>query len=547
MENTELAQLGLLPISPEAPCGKSAREEPEYDQLAMEMNKLQALTPEPVDWPEVIRLGSLLLKEKSKDLLVASYLTVGLFEKQGYRGLATGLTIYRDLIKEYWESLFPEKKRLRGRINAIEWMAERLGKEIAKTAPEASDQENVKQCFALVDQLSQLLDEKLGEQSPNLSMLLRPLREFRLQIEQQEKQQTHKPEPQPEPKPAPPPPAQPKPVTSAPPSAAAPPAEVATESDMQKAFRTCQTLLGNIATFLRNKNLADALSYRIVRLSTWLMIRQLPPSQNQMTQITKVPEEIIQKYESLLSAQDYKVLIPEVEVRFSRDPFWLDAHRFTATALEALGTTYAEARKTVVEELASFLQRMPGLLDLKFSDGTPFADDQTRLWIESEVLQPQRGETVQEVVTIPSGREQDGTVDQRPWIQVTQEAKRLAGKGQFSEGITLFQEGQKQSSSERERFLWRLYQARFCFEAGYLDVAIPQLEFLDAQVERFGLEVWEPALSLDVAQLLLLCYYKWLEKIQKPEERILEKTRQLHARLCRLDVLAALATQPGKR
>jgi type VI secretion system protein VasJ len=109
------------------------------------------------------------------------------------------------------------------------------------------------------------------------------------------------------------------------------------------------------------------------------------------------------------------------------------------------------------------------------------------------------------------------------------------------DGAALFQTGQQQAASQRERFLWRFQQARFCAEAGLLEVVVPQLEFLGEQAERFALEEWEPRLSLEVVQLLLQCYYKLLRDTKNPPAELVEKAQCLHARLCRLDVTAALA------
>jgi len=128
-----------------------------------------------------------------------------------------------------------------------------------------------------------------------------------------------------------------------------------------------------------------------------------------------------------------------------------------------------------------------------------------------------------------------------PWVQAAQEAKQLAAQGRMIDGAALFQTGQQQAVSQRERFLWRLQQARFCAEAGVLEVAVPQLEFLGEQAERFGLEEWEPWLSLEVVQLLLQCYYRLLQNAKNPAAELVEKAQCLHTRLCRLDVTAALA------
>jgi type VI secretion system protein VasJ len=549
-----LAELGRTPISPEAPCGKSARYEREYELLEAEIAKLEALTPEPVNWGQVVDAAVAILQAKSKDLLVASYLARGLFERQGYAGLESALTIYRDLIDAYWDGLFPEAKRMRGRLAAISWMAERLGKAIAQRQPAASDGAAVQRCHALAEHIGLLLEGKLGGGAPDLSPLRRPLRDLQARLvspEQPGEESGTAPQPVVTAPDSPRPPEQPpeahKPPVQAvtpPPAPNAPPAaqtELATESDAQRALRHCQEIMRNVAVFLRGKNLADPSPYRLLRMATWLLVKELPPSDKGITAIPKAAADP-KRYEQLLKAAAYGELIPEVEAGFARAPFWLDAHRLTATALEALGSSYGEARKAVVAELAKFIQRFPGVLELKCADGTPFADDHTRLWIDQEVV-----ERPQQLATA-DGLAHDGEgVTPFPWVEVAREAKALASRGKFIDGVALLRDGQKGASSERERFLWRLHLARFCFETGHADVAIPQLELLDEHVQRFRLDEWEPGLSLEVAQLLLMSYSKLLDTSPKPEAKLTEQVERLRARLCRLDLVAALATDNRPR
>ena len=52
---------------------------------------------------------------------------------------------------------------------------------------------------------------------------------------------------------------------------------------------------------------------------------------------------------------------------------------------------------------------------------------------------------------------------------------------------------------------------------------------------------WEPGLSLDVVQTLLLCYVKIAGKTRKPDPNIVEKAETLYARLCQMDLGTALS------
>ena len=47
------------------------------------------------------------LKEKSKDLQIASWLTLSLLKLNGFTGLATGLALLLELCLNFWDTIFP--------------------------------------------------------------------------------------------------------------------------------------------------------------------------------------------------------------------------------------------------------------------------------------------------------------------------------------------------------------------------------------------------------------------------------------------------------
>jgi type VI secretion system protein VasJ len=606
-----LATLGAQPITPESPCGASATDEPSYENLKAEMAKLQSPTAEPVDWTLVVGLACGILKDTSKDLLVASYLCRGLFELQGYSGLETGLTIYRDLIETYWDALFPQRERRRRA--AIDWMAEKLGSVLSRRKPAPDDSGAVQHCYGLASQIAGALDEHLGPNSHDMSLLYVPLRELQESLDipgesqpataapfgqapessaaaaqpAEEQRETPGPEalaaettPVPSPgtasgtetapaaaaerpavtpleratatPPEAPPESREAPQTSAPAAAGGSvevPSSFETETQAFRALRDCQGILRNVVAFFLRKDLTNPLPYRLNRISTWMLVTQAPPSQEQRTQVQPLQPAVIQGYEEMLQQQNYVRLLSEIETFFPKAAYWLDAHRFTAQALEALGSSYAGARQAVIDELASFLRRVPEVLDLTFADGTPFASDEMRAWMEREVLGQTRSRRRARVAPIPAPSPSEVVVSQTdgdgpaPWTQVAVEAHRLRAEGKVIEGAALFQHGQKRAASQRERFMWQLQQARYCLQVGLIDVAVPQLEYLQEQVDRFTLEVWEPELSQEVLRLLLLGYHTLQAEAEQVPAGLDDKTVRVHARLCRLDVTAALALE----
>ena len=64
----------MEPVSETAPCGENIRYETVFEELEAELAKQESLNSETVDWNRVSELSSNILKDSSKDLLVAAYL-----------------------------------------------------------------------------------------------------------------------------------------------------------------------------------------------------------------------------------------------------------------------------------------------------------------------------------------------------------------------------------------------------------------------------------------------------------------------------------------
>lgn len=530
--SSDLIQAGIQPISPDNPAGDPLGvEEPDFDQLQTEINKLASLTREPVDWHEVVKLGGSILTKKSKDLRVLSYLCLGLFNRQGYVGLSIGLTVYRDLIENFWETLYPALKRKRGRIGAITWLSEKVGTRVSQDDPTLKDKEAINKCNDLLKRITELIDDKLGEDSPGLSDLQRPIREHLKALESLEPPEVEPSAPSKPEEPASPEalPAK-KGIISRAVSSLLKPEEITSVEEANKAIREAQGIIRRAAFFLRESDPANPLPYRISRAISWMSIDSLPNNNNGRTFIPPPPDKP-ERYEQALSGGNAQAILAEAESRFSQAFYWLDLQRFVVQAMSALGHSYQEAQQAVCRELRSFLSRLPGIIDLQFQNGIPFANDQTKLWIKNEILPAKTGESPPE-----AGVKQDQLTE------AVKEARRLVFEGKLRDAAALFQGRLDHLPVRRDQFLWRLSLAKLCLEAGQPQFAAAQLESLDEESKRFSLEEWEPALCLEVVRSLLQCQYKLIEESKKrpPPPEITERVNQLYARLCKLDVVSAL-------
>jgi type VI secretion system protein VasJ len=119
-----------------------------------------------------------------------------------------------------------------------------------------------------------------------------------------------------------------------------------------------------------------------------------------------------------------------------------------------------------------------------------------------------------------------------PRAKKLKEARALAARRQLAEAIAMLQKEAAAATSRRDRFRWKLDLARVCFEGGKATLALPLLESLDGDAQKFMLDEWEPELSADVVKLMWECY----RSAGDPE-----KAKKVYARLSSLDVTAALA------
>lgn len=204
-----MPNLGSSPIPGGSPAGTDAKGDDTFRELKAEVGKLASMDPR-VDWARVVTLGTDLLSNTTKDLLVGAYLTAGLWDRKGDPGLVEGLGVLREMIDTHWDDLFPAKSRMRGRLGALEWITERVEKIMApKPPPAESERQTLTGLQVAAEALQASAEAKLeGEQST----LPRLTRVFRDRLQSIPKPQPKpEPKPEPEPKPAPKPAPKPKP------------------------------------------------------------------------------------------------------------------------------------------------------------------------------------------------------------------------------------------------------------------------------------------------------------------------------------------------
>jgi len=505
-----VAALGTTPIAGANPGGVSARYEPDFEKLAAEIAKLESVEgKKSIKWDIVVDSGVNLLSAKSKDLLVASYLTLGLLHEEGYKGFAAGLTACRDLLNTFWENLFPEKARLRARAQAIQWMADRITPALKeRSGASRSDKDPLTAAVALLGEIATLAGQKFEDGGPSLGEFQSAVQDKLYSVPADEAPASSGAAPA-------------ESSASAEESSPAAQKEIDSPDSAREALAEMKERRIKAATLLREANPADPLPYHLLRAALWEDLLEPPPAKDGVTELTGGDAGFGDQMEEKLEKGEFAAVIPECESKLIADRLWLDSNFYLYRAMEGLGKPYAAARRTLSAEVVRLVRACPALLDLKYAEGAPMAGEPTRLWI------------LHELSALPS----KSAAAAGPLEAALAEARKLVARKSFPEAAVLLQKEQRSSVNGRDRFLGRLYLAKLCAEAGRTDLALPQLEGLDEEGRKFALDEWEPSLAAEIARELWRCH----KASATPE-----KATEYYGRLCRLDLAAALAAD-GKK
>ncbi len=517
------AEPWLAPIAGGNPAGAAARFDPEYQALAGEVGKLDAPSGGEVNWKRVVQDAGTLLQKRSKDLVIAAYLAHALHVTNGVGGLLTGMVLVAESMERYWDTMFPEVKRPRGRANALQWFVEKTAIALQTASP--GPLEEMEGLEAAVRRLSQVARDKLGELCPAFGPVLEPVVQLKAAAAPPEPPPAPTPEPEPEPAGEA---RAPAPVAT--PAFAAPAANApASAADALDFLRNVGSSLVSAAATMRLADAADPQAYRILRIGLWLHLASPPPAAGGKTQIPPPPELLRSQFATLVQNQKWNVLIEETESAAMQHRFWLDLQRMSWQALSALGSSHGRARDTVASEVRSLLARMPQLPTLSFGDGTPLADPQTKSWIEDQV-QASSGAPARSA----------GAAEDPGQAERLAEAKKLLAASQVAEALALLRDEAAHGRSGRARFLVRVETARLAAGAGLAAVAKALYEELDREATAHRLDEWEPAIAAECLKGLLAS----ARALAKDPRGASPDLTDAYRRLCRVDPAAAHEVWP---
>ncbi|MEA1917625.1 MAG: type VI secretion system protein TssA [Campylobacterota bacterium] len=376
----DYAQLGVVPISDDSPSGEDVKYDDEFIALSEEIAKLTSVTASSeVDYDRVIKLSNSILENKSKNILVASYLSFGLFKLHGIVGLMDGTKIIADLLENFWGTLFPPARRIKGRINAIAWWIERVTKESENMDSLEVEADKKVELLENFNKIDTILNENV-EDAPLLYSLIKTI-DMKLTSKQKEEQVVESEQ-------------NPQEIqnsevtqntqepTQKAPATQQPIKQVQITSDnIDEAFKATVNTLNEITgQMIESKDYRSEL-FTINRSFAWLDIDSLPPSDKKTTMLNPPDSQEIELLAQLYENKNFEDLLWAAESRVTTYLFWLDLHYYVAESLMSLNHT--QTANVILNQVNYFITKLPGLENLTFSDYTPFASKSTKKWLYS--------------------------------------------------------------------------------------------------------------------------------------------------------------------
>ncbi|MDQ6610874.1 MAG: type VI secretion system protein TssA [Gemmatimonadota bacterium] len=440
--NAELVARLLQPISSEAPAGADLRydmrvdalKEARREDLDLPSNNAEAKR-KLADWQQVVTLSTKLLAEETKDLQLSAWLAEGLMHREGYGGLATGLSVMQGLLDDFWGTVYPlpEDGDDELRIGPIEWLGAKLAIplrmvpfgssnlsflqiESAREIPTEADAEQnddkravrataieqgrvppegvdaalaamnkvaVRATIAELDMLRAAMitleksaDAHFGSAAPSLLSLRNVVDEIkRLGTTQLARKLVEDPDPE---------------IIEVVDEAGVAVGDDGAPISVEPTSRADATQrLAVIAKWLRVQDAANPAPYLLVRGFRWGELRAAAPELD--PKLLEAPATAIRaRLKTLLLDRKWSELLDQSEglMALAAGRGWLDLQRYVLTACANLGGNYDATAAAIRSELRALLLALPQLSRMTLMDDTPTANEETRAWLSAEGLQP---------------------------------------------------------------------------------------------------------------------------------------------------------------
>lgn len=444
--------------------GEPLEDSKDYLTLDEEMMKIGSLQHGQIDWGSAETLAIRMFSERGKDIKVLGHLLCCMqHEGSGIRFALSLRLLARCIAQPWWNQAypFPGKRGDKLRPKLFQQFIQRSAKQMAVLDFNNADDE-FDACQASLAELKHQATEA-GLPEDALDDLTRQLKMLQPSNEAPSGAQ-RSPQPTKTPQEA---------VSEGDATAMAKAPALRLEAGNERSNR--QALL-KMAEFLSEQSPGEPIALRLRRYAVWSTIQALPAAkENGKTELAPVAPDRIAEYRDAIAKGGDNALWQRIENSLTLSPYWLEGHRLSAELAKRLG--YARCAATIRDETQRFVERLPGITSLKFTNGAAFVEEETVRWLQ--------GGTDNRAAT-NSGND--------AWQAGLEDARKAMQEGDFGAALQVLDQGLNSACSPRESAYWRLASAEFFNEAGLENLAQQHYRTLHQTVTELALEHWEPAL-----------------------------------------------------
>ncbi len=484
----ETADPKLMPIG-RSGVGNDPRYGDDFIAIKSEIDRLAES-----DYTEVVRLCERVLSEESKDLRIAGYYLLAKVFTEGLDGLLDGVELYLNLVRVYGSECHPQRES--ARLQAIAWLNnEKIVAFVNNTVITGDEKQiAVTRLKSQIDSLNSEIHSHYGE-AATLWTALNPWVEKHLPktsaLAQAVPDKTKEEE---------------RPLSPVEPR----------EIDSELAFtRSSEGLFSYLTKHSEWLRLVA-----MTRAMKWSSTNQ-PRHEEGITRLPPPRESIVTDVRRKIDEGISEERLGMLEAYFLEAgcQFFFDLQKHEVDVAKSLGEN--EIADLIEVQLRLLVQREPGIVRLAYSDGTPFANENTRRWIGKLG-----------VGKISAG---EGNPEFEDFNKKIEKIRAQAGASDLAASIKQLE--RLGTRDQAKVFHLELAKLDLCMDAQRYDIALPLAEQLEQQVERYRLYEWQRSLALEVWNKLLII----LKQEKSGEQQGLLRIEELKGRICSTDLEYALS------
>jgi len=510
------------------PVGEDPRYGDEFVLIKTEIDKLAFN-----DYNAVLTLAEEVLTNVSKDIRVAGYFMLANTYINGAKGLVEGLILYRHLLEDFGDALYPTKETARN--TSMLWLNNSKLVAYVKQDQEKVDLETIDLISKQIECLNEVIVAITNDETLCFTSMNSWVKETRKKVDV-----------------PPPAPTVKKAEESAIDSADAnvtplsPSLQVdvsrtdvsrsgivrdenSPQTDLETSGTMSDTELYSLIRKVVNQLMTDkeygrGISY--ARAARWGGF-SMPPHENKKTRITPPRQTGVNEITALLASGDNEEALKKCEGIFFElgGHILMDLQMYAHKAAKSLGKK--DAANLVAFETAAFLQRFPGIEELRFDDDTPCANAECLAWLNKL---GGNGQADTPLITADE--------DSEELLENIAKACEEANENDLNAGLSMLNEFRPKT--EKQRFQLQLAMSQLCLDHGRAEVALPMLDELTDKANRTSLDIWDVRLAMSAArQLQNALRSVMVNTAEQNRARYEQRLEEVTALMCRWDLAQA--------